>query len=39
MISTGMKTVYKLKQNNSKENRDKAVWNSIVKTNLNQSND
>lgn len=33
------KTVYKVKQNHSKENRDNPVWNSIVKTNLNQSND
>lgn len=33
------KTVYKVKQNHSKENRDNPAWNSIVKTNLNQSND
>lgn len=34
-----MKPVYKLKQNNYKENRDKPVWNSIAKTNVNHSND
>lgn len=33
------KPVYKVKQNYSKQNRDNPVQNSIVKANLNQSND